>query len=143
MSGLVIATIIGGSCLIGAVLAGVARVRFLRRALRVLGSVEEVAETRTEGSEMSFEMVEVYDSVVSFTPQGDAPTRLRTQHGKSKPRFSKGDTVEVLYLPNDPAGTAELVRLGRLSDLVIIMLCLAPVGLLFLLPAISVLLRGR
>ena len=91
---------------------------------------------------MSSEMVDIYDSTVSFTPEDGAAIQLRTQHGRKKPPFSQGEAVAVRYLPSKPEGSAELERLGRLSDMTTLALALLIPGLLFLLPAIATLL-GR
>lgn len=81
-------------CLVWAVLAYRSERRYLSRAARATGVVESVtAEQGTRGGTSYF-------PVISFTTAAGAPVRARSR--SSNNRYRVGDSVPVLYDPNEP-----------------------------------------
>jgi Protein of unknown function (DUF3592) len=103
------------------------RVIFLRGADQATATV--VAEEKTVKRNG-----QVYCPVLSFTPSGTpAPIRLKSQDCSWTPKFQAGQTVSVLYDPNDPR-TMELS--GDIGPWVVIGL-LATLDLAFFLMAVT------
>jgi uncharacterized protein YxeA len=97
---LILFLIIGIGLCSGGVIYANKRAEFLHTALSSQGTVISL---KSETSHSDGKTTVVYYPVVRYTPPGKS-TSITFKHniGSSHPSFSRGDIVQVLYVPNDP-----------------------------------------
>ena len=88
-------TLVGIGMLVGALLVYRSTSSFLTEAAKTEGTVVELAKSRSSDST-------TYRPVVQFTSQSGQAIEFVSSTGSNPPSYSKGQKVEVLYLPKDP-----------------------------------------
>lgn len=93
--------VIGLALLIGARFVGNSAYEFTRNAVKASGTVVElqlVESKRSRNRNNSY----VYYPVVTFTTAEGQTVTFRSRAGTNPPAYDKGETVEVLYLSDNP-----------------------------------------
>jgi hypothetical protein len=88
-------TLVGVGMLVGAFLTYRSTNSFLEEAAKAEGTVVELVQSRSSNST-------TYKPTVQFTDQNGRAIEFVSSSGSNPPSYSKGEKVEVLYLPTDP-----------------------------------------
>jgi len=100
-------SIVGLLMLIGAAMLYVRTERFLAEAVHVQGEVIDLVESWSKDSDGS-----VYKPIVRYLTADDKEVEFVSSMGSYPPAYKVGETVEVLYLPDQP-GSAEIKGFGE------------------------------
>jgi len=88
-------TFAGAGMLLGALFLYQSTRSFLAQATTTIGTVVDLEQSRSSDST-------TYRPVVSFTSQKGEAIRFTSSSGSNPPSYSKGEKVEVFYLPAEP-----------------------------------------
>ncbi len=121
----------GTGLILIAVLWGMSINNFKKQALTAKGTIISLVGTITTSSKPAGDRIRpktrTYAPVVRFTTQNGQTIEFLSDSGSSSPAYSKGETLEVLYLPSSP-GKA---RINDFSSLWLWPFIIGGIGLIF------------